>query len=100
MANDGGMKSEFAADKNLSCDANGKRKSGNEVRECATEKERLSALRLCFSVKFVCWLLALKERLLASLSTALTLMLDKGQSGEKMRNLCISCDYTFSLQKD
>ena len=50
MANDGGMKSGFAADKNFSCDASEKRKSGIGVRECATEKERLSALRLCFSV--------------------------------------------------
>ena len=36
------------------------------MRECEAEKERLSALRLCFSVEFVCWLRALKKRLLAS----------------------------------
>ena len=50
MANDGGMESVFAADKNFSGDANGKRKSGNEVRECATEKKRVGTLRLCFNV--------------------------------------------------
>ena len=54
MTNDDGLKSAFAADKNFSGDANRKRKSEIETRECAAEKERLSALRLCFSVEFVC----------------------------------------------
>ena len=68
MANDGGMKSVFAADKNFSCDASKKWKSGIGVRECATEKKRAGTLRLCFSVEFACWLRALKRRLLASLA--------------------------------
>ena len=76
MANDGGMESVFAADKNFSGDANERRKSGIGVRECATEKKRAGTLRLCFSVEFVCWLRTLKRRLLASLLVALNLMLD------------------------
>ena len=78
MANDGGMKSVIAADKNFSGDANERKRSGKEMRECATKKKRVGTLRLCFSVEFVCWLRALMERLLASLLIALKLMLDKG----------------------
>ena len=50
----GGMKSKIAADNKFSGDADERERSEKEVRECATEKERLSTLRLCFSVEFVC----------------------------------------------
>ena len=65
-----GMKFGIAADKQIQRRPGRKKRSGKEVRECATKKERLSALRLCFSVDFVCWLRALKRRLLASLFAA------------------------------
>ena len=44
-----------------------RKRSGKEVRECETEKKRASVLRLCFNVEFICWLRAMKRRLLASL---------------------------------
>ena len=49
-----GMKIGIAADNNISGDADERKRSGKEVRECETEKKRASVLRLCFSGEFVC----------------------------------------------
>ena len=75
----------------FSCDSNGKKRSGKEMRECAAEKERCSALRLCFSVEFVCWLRALKERLLASLVATTGKCWSSGRVERNWWNWFISC---------
>ena len=75
-----GIKSGIAADNNFSGDANKRKRSGKEMRECAAEKKRVCALRLCFSVEFICWLRALKEEAADFFVCDCREMLDKRQS--------------------
>ena len=75
----------------FSCDATKRKEVGKEVRECAAEKKRASALRLCFSVEFICWLRASKRRLLASLLVTAGKCWTKGRVHRNWWNWFISC---------
>ena len=62
---------------------NKRRKRKIRVRECETEKERCSALRLCFSVELICWLAGDEERAAGFFVCCCRQMLDNGQSAGK-----------------
>ena len=62
------------------------------MRECEAEKERLSTLRLCFSVESICWLAGDEERTAGFFVCDCREMLDNMQSADKLVKL-VQCSF-------